>query len=170
MVTFCFHARRNGVRHDAVGENRVNVQRVRLAVQRHGMHEVVAVFAGALVVEGNGHVGLGGLAVIGEQQQLRGRAVQGLVDHDFQNPVEHFGRAGIIVVAHALQAELGGIFQPDADHKGLQYDAFRLQGTAHSARIFVAGLNAVGDQYDDVPRSCCPGNPRQLFPANVRWA
>ena len=138
------------MRHQSVGVHRVDAERVRPAAGVQRVHEVVAHLAGPLVVQGHRHVGLGGLPVHGQQVDLRGGAVQRLGDDDLQHLVEELGRAGIVVVAHALQAVLLPVVQPHADHEGLQDDAPGLQGPAHRAGVLVAGLDAVGDQDDDV--------------------
>ena len=137
--------------HQSIGEDGVKAQRVRHIAIVHSVDDVVLHHAGFLVVQRNRHVGLGRFAIVGEQVDLGSCAIERLRYHLLQHLLEDLGCCGVVVGAHALQAVLLAVLQPDTDNERLQHDALGLQRTAHRARIFITGFDAIGNEDDDVP-------------------
>ena len=131
---------RHGVEHQGVGDPGL-IQGV------DGLQDWLS---GVTLDELVGQIGSGGLAFRIEQIDLGRGPVDGLVDDDVQHLAEAVRTGGVEVSPHALERVLVLLFQSDADDEGLDDDALRLEGPGNRAGVFVTGLDAVGDEQDDV--------------------
>ena len=142
--------RRNGVDGQVIFRHGIEHQRVGDPGLVQGVDGLQDALSGVAFDELVGQIGSGGLAFRIEQVDLGGGPVNGLVDDDVQHLAEAVRTRGVEVASHALERVLVLLLQSDADDEGLDDDALRLEGPGDRAGVFVTGLDAVGDEQDDV--------------------
>ena len=103
---------------------------------------------------------------------MKGGVVHGLLQHKLKHVFKRHRVGRIVEVANAPKS-FGHVFlNAHANDKGFDHDAFGLQSATYGTGIFVAGLNAVGDEDDDVASRRVGKIVRGLFerPGNGRGA
>ena len=98
--------------------------------------------------------------------------VQGLFKHQLQDVLERDWVRSIVKIPNAFQFAHHVLVDAHADDKRLDHNALGLQGTADCAWVFVACLNAVCDEDDDISSFVVGKIIRRHFkrPSNGRGA
>ena len=101
--------------------------------------------------EFEGKIGASGFAFTVEQVDLGRGAVDGLVNDDVEDVSEAFGIGGVEIPPDTLEGVLVFLLEPDADDERLDDDALGSKSPRDRTGVLVTGLDAIGDQQNDIP-------------------